>query len=1019
MVTVIATETHPASPTLYPVGGANPRGGIERRVVAHANGTLLAFHTDTVTPGLQTPIKFTRSTDGGKTWIAAGSIQAPVPVVRMSLAVDSQGRIGVAITNQYSIRFTLLTCDNASGTWNGTWTTTGGAGWEIAYNYPSTPGFTGQLDIDFSSSDRPIIAWQTYDGTLYTGVFYRTALNTWTQPWTITNYPAGEARRDYEEALSIAWIATNDSLEQFVVVYGSASSQADHGISAKSLRISPTTGALNSSVDIFNNRGPVWRFASTSPAFGTYRAVQVIKHGNNIVGPTNFSIMHFVFDFGAYRYRTEVLYGSITATGTYVQSEVSTFDEPGNLSSLIYGVAMTVDANRNYIFHYVIRNGNGTQWAILSTVYYWADNGTTRLYSSQMKYLDYQNVKYITLGGGPRKNSNSHPFVGAYQTSDGLTTTVFTGAEIVPNRLDDSSAVISLVPNDGASQQTSQPNVLARVQTGEGTPAELQSLYRIQFQFSPASDFSYNIYDFTQSKTKLAKVSGVNNNTSTINFSDTVSAISLPKGVWYYRARLMDIFGGVGAWSAVQSFSVGHPPSAIIVSPKGNGLYEYDPFNYGWKTFIWDFFDISPGDTQTAYQFILRKTSDNSIIVDSGKQSFAGEYYDNNTNLGEPLKDQSLNWTVRLWDSEDTAGPYAPAESFILTDPPSVTIESPTDGETVYTGVPTILFTPSTGGDRGIKSYTVTVTQGASVVWSKTVNFAVPVEEGVQRSIKVDQGYLENYTYYSAQVMVVDSGGMTGFSPLRGFNTAWTPPDAPTGVTVDMSQYNVEENGYVLLEWDDDARDPDFASWRISRKADMIDPATGVVVEPGEWVDLGTDYSIQEGGYQFRDYLAPSTYEVTYRVVQWVNRIGQDIPSDPTESAPVVPTSDGYWLIEPSLDQLGSDAFKLSIVTADDFNDEQEETEFIVIGRGRVVNKGQRLGNKGTLSVQLRNTGGTTARQKRLRLKELQKRTRQLYLRNPFGDIFRVSVSSISISRLAGVGTEEFCDVSIPYSEVS
>jgi hypothetical protein len=139
----------------------------------------------------------------------------------------------------------------------------------------------------------------------------------------------------------------------------------------------------------------------------------------------------------------------------------------------------------------------------------------------------------------------------------------------------------------------------------------------------------------------------------------------------------------------------------------------------------------------------------------------------------------------------------------------------------------------------------------------------------------------------------------------------------------------------------------------------------------------------------------------------------------PSDEKSVVPQSDGYWLIEPSSDNIGADAFKLSIVTGDSFSDEQEESEFTVIGRGRIVNKGQRLGYKGTLDVQLRDTGGTTARQKRLRLVNLQQTPRQLWLRNPFGDIFRVNISAMSIGRIAGVGSSEFCDVSIPYSEVS
>lgn len=253
---------------------------------------------------------------------------------------------------------------------------------------------------------------------------------------------------------------------------------------------------------------------------------------------------------------------------------------------------------------------------------------------------------------------------------------------------------------------------------------------------------------------------------------------------------------------------------------------------------------------------------------------------------------------------------------------------------------------------------------------------------------------------------------------MVSFFTAWINPASPTGLEVFDAQYNIEDEGYIAITWDDLARDDDFTFWSLYRKSDLVDNTTGQVLEEGSFELLDREYSISSD-YEYRDYFAPANYLVTYRLVQSVNRLGQDIDSAPTDHAGIIPFSDGYWLIEPSSLDASADAFKLSIVTADSFTDEQEESEFNVIGRGRVVNKGQKLGNKGTLEVQLRNTGGTTARQKRLRLKELQEGARQLYLRNPFGDIFRVSVSMISISRVAGVGRSEFCDVTIPYSEVS
>jgi hypothetical protein len=61
---------------------------------------------------------------------------------------------------------------------------------------------------------------------------------------------------------------------------------------------------------------------------------------------------------------------------------------------------------------------------------------------------------------------------------------------------------------------------------------------------------------------------------------------------------------------------------------------------------------------------------------------------------------------------------------------------------------------------------------------------------------------------------------------------------------------------------------------------------------------------------------------------------------------------------------------------------------------------------------------GKTARQKRLDLLDFQSRNAPLYLRNPFGDVWKVNVSAMQVGRLSGVGVREFVDVQIPYSQV-
>ena len=56
---------------------------------------------------------------------------------------------------------------------------------------------------------------------------------------------------------------------------------------------------------------------------------------------------------------------------------------------------------------------------------------------------------------------------------------------------------------------------------------------------------------------------------------------------------------------------------------------------------------------------------------------------------------------------------------------------------------------------------------------------------------------------------------------------------------------------------------------------------------------------------------------------------------------------------------------------------------------------------------------------KKRQLEDMKAESQNTYLRTPFGDIYKVSVGNLGIGRIAGVGEAEFCDVSIPYSQVA
>ena len=570
--------------------------------------------------------------------------------------------------------------------------------------------------------------------------------------------------------------------------------------------------------------------------------------------------------------------------------------------------------------------------------------------------------------------------------------------------------IVTLSPSNGAVLGSSNPSLSA------GVDLDLnygQSPYRLQFQFASNATFTTGLVDYLQEYGKSKFVTGTDTAGIYTLFTDTLpgSFALTGSGAIYFRARVRDVWGNVGPWTATRTVTIGHPPVPVLLAPSSGS---YIPWNDGNIDFSWAFTDPSPTDTQSAYQLDLYSVETNEMLLNTGKvissvKNLSFQILDDN------YKDLILEWMLTLWDSENTISATSPSVTFIATDPPSATITSPANGATVATGVPTITFSLTNGGGRGIKEYTVVISQNGVDVWSKRVT---GLFSPGSFSEKVPTGILNNYQDYTVRVTAVDPVGLTAASALVPFHVAWVPPDPPSGVAVDIAPYNQIDEGYVSVTWDDLARDPDYIAYLVYRKSDLIDPGTLAVISEGDLELIYTEYEIGTG-YEFKDYFAPSNYKVSYLVRQMITRDGQDMVSDDDSLIASYPQSDGYWLIEPDSDNADADAFKLSIVTGDTFVDEQEESETVVIGRGRRVERGDYLGVKGTLEAQIRSTGGTSARQKRLQLLQIQQADSPLWLRNPFGDCFRVSVSNMSVTRVAGTGASEFCDISIPYSEVA
>ena len=317
------------------------------------------------------------------------------------------------------------------------------------------------------------------------------------------------------------------------------------------------------------------------------------------------------------------------------------------------------------------------------------------------------------------------------------------------------------------------------------------------------------------------------------------------------------------------------------------------------------------------------------------------------------------------------------------------------DTGNINTANPTVSWTTTIGGGRTQTNYRVVISQGAVTIYdslwqlSSTQAHVIPI------------GYLLNNSSYTVTVSVRDSLNLEN-SASAVFNTVWAVPAAPSFT---LSATNYETLGYVQVAWTNAAIDADFIAWNVYRRR----------VGATSW-NLIDQESINQSNYTFNDYLASSNILQEYTVTQVVDRFGSLVEST-IAATQLTPVSTVYWLIYPV-----DAAFNMPLrsVTDDPHTYEYDQAAVNIIGRGRHVDYGDRFGVNGTITAKLRDIGGgLTARDQRENLIELRDQQSDVYVRNPFGDVWRVALGNVGISRIAGVGLAEYVDVNIPYLEVA
>lgn len=871
-----------------------------------------------------------------------------------------------------------------------------------------------QVDIDaIQPSANPVVA--AYEGAATSGqgafarVYVRMNDNvTWTRAYTHTILSTEFIKYDSED-ISIACnkAGVSSNVIQMALYWTGAYTGGDKGDTLREISFNVSTGTTDSATVIGSWRTDLYK----NNAAGSRKGI-LFSEANNVwmFGAAVGSSVSF---FSGVRLYHNVFTGLIhnqTTVSTITYSDP--FMRIVRTSNAFTAVSMEY-CDYDLVFAFV-GTGRLVEQVARSVVISFSSttsDATATRKDTASRVLDhgYSITAYPTViatyGGGNKNLTsglNTYTFGVIYgATGDSVSSTAGVLSRKFRAVAEDVHAKPVILSPNGTTITTDHPTVRVQAQNAD---LYTSVLGKLEFQVASDSAFTTNLQTFTEADSQFNSFSATSGTVPPIRTLQYTVESGLFSGTWYLRARVLDDLGGASAWSDTSTFIISHPPVPLIVSP-ANGVSAL--YGSGDVVFNWQFTDPEPTDSQSARQIVVTRVDTGAIIYDSGKVVTSATTY-TLTGVSASLKDIPLQWSIILWDSDDTQGPASTGTVFTLVDPPDVVVTGPTEGGTINTALPTVTWTFTAGGTRTQRAYRVRIWDTDASPDEEVHDTGWVFSDAVTWTSQ--EQILEEGVNYRADVYVQDTLGL-GDNDSNAFITDWLPPIELTSLAVAVDEFK------ATITWDDTDNDTDWVGYRIYRR--YMKPAipeldldlTATTWELiGEATDVATSYT-------HYDYTLPLNKVVDYVVVQVADRFGSLLESDITSYESVTSPGDRYYFVPEN--PIGSIAsFEASNVVGDSFTREVEQNTLHVLSRGRQVQVGDDLGYTGTLTIHLRNPD--TARSDREFIEYLSGSTAgNVYIRSPFGDVLYISFGNVGFSRMAGVGGgADLGDLTVPYTTV-
>lgn len=243
--------------------------------------------------------------------------------------------------------------------------------------------------------------------------------------------------------------------------------------------------------------------------------------------------------------------------------------------------------------------------------------------------------------------------------------------------------------------------------------------------------------------------------------------------------------------------TINYPPTPPINLAPASGFATTDLT----PDLSWLFTHPNGGESQSAYQIIVYRQSDSTVMWDSGKVTSTSQTA---TYAGTTLVyGVTYQWKVKTWDQVDNEGTYSTLAVFKESQAPVGTITYPADEEVINTDTPLIEWTYTDSEATAQSKYRVEILNAAGDTVLHNSGLILSADDYYQ----MPTGTLINGESYRARLTVVDSDNISSTPTVVDFDVEFVAPPAP-----DLS---AAFDGEGNIELTIDLNPPEDAAWPV------------------------------------------------------------------------------------------------------------------------------------------------------------------------------------------------------------